>query len=58
MKISRLREVTYNQLNLLKPVFDMISTIAVIAAIAGKRGSTIVAIMWKPLCSDRSDNDR
>ena len=58
MKISRLREVTYNHLNLLKPVFYMISTIDVIPAIAGKRGSTIVAIIWKPLSSDLSDNDR
>ena len=36
----------------------MISTIDVKAAIAGKRGSTIVAIIWKPLSSDLSDNDR
>ena len=33
----------------------MIATIAVIAAIAEKKSS---AITWKPLSSDRSDNDR
>ena len=33
--------------------------IAVITAIAvGKKGSAIIAIIWKPLSSDRSDNDR
>ena len=36
----------------------MIATIAVIAAIAEKKTSAIVAIIWKPLSdhSDRSDH--
>ena len=46
----------------LKPGFHMIFTIAVIAAIAEKNKSSaiaaMIAIMWKPLSSDRSDNDR
>ena len=45
----------------LKPGFHMIATIAVIAAIAAKNKSSaiaaMIAIMWKPLSSDRSDND-
>ena len=40
----------------------MIFTIAVIAAIAEKNKSlaiaAMIAIMWKPLSSDRSDSDR
>ena len=40
----------------------MIATIAVIAAIAEKNKSSaievMIAIMWKPLSSYRSDNDR
>ena len=40
----------------------MIATIAVIAAIAGKNKSSaiaaMIAIMLKPLSSDRRDNDR
>ena len=40
----------------------MIVTIAVTAAIAEKKKSSaiaaIIAIIWKPLSSDRSDNDR
>ena len=40
----------------------MIFTIAVIAAIAEKNKSSaiaaMIAIMWKPLSSDRSDNER
>ena len=46
----------------LKPGFHMIATIAVIAAIAEKNKSSaievMIAIMWKPLSSYRSDNDR
>ena len=34
---------------------NMIATIAVIAAIAEKKSS---AIIWEPLSSERSDNDR
>ena len=46
----------------LKPGFHMIATIAVIAAIAEKKKKTsaiaaILAIIWKPLSSDLSDND-
>ena len=35
----------------------MIATITVIAAIAEKKSSVIAAIIWKPLSSNRSDND-
>ena len=36
----------------------MIATIAVVAAIAAKKkSSAIPAIIWKPLSSDRSDNE-
>ena len=34
----------------------MIATIAWIATIAGLKRSAIVAIMWKPLFSDRNDH--
>ena len=57
----------YN-VKLLKPGFHMITTIAVIAAIAEKKKisaiAVIIAIIRKPLssdrsdCSDHSDNDR
>ena len=36
----------------------MIATIAVVAAIAEKKSSAIIAILRKPLSSDRSDNHR
>ena len=40
----------------------MMATIATIAVIAEKNKSSaiaaMIAIMWKPLSSDRSDNDR
>ena len=46
----------------LKPGFHMIATIPVIAAIVEKNKSSAIAsmirIMWKPIFSDRSDNDR
>jgi len=35
----------------------MIATITTIAAIAGKKHSAIVAIMWKPLFSNRSEHN-
>ena len=35
----------------------MIATISAIPTIAEKKNSAIVAIIWKPLSSDRSDND-
>ena len=40
---------------LMKPGFDMIATIAVIAE--KKKSSAIAGIIWKPLSSDRSDNN-